>query len=158
MKRNVFLAITIFIFTISKAHAQNWQWGRNGGGSISAGAGDNQIIDIENDKGGNVYILGVVTRTSARFMGDTFIVNGPDDLLLYKMDCNGNKIWKKQIGDIARGDGLSQRLVLDKNDNVYIVGLSVPDFSHSFVVDMDTTFTPSIGNLYESNIIKFDNA
>ena len=101
MKRNLFLATLILIVSITTSHAQSWQWGRNGGGSTSAGSGDNTIIDMESDKEGNMYILGVVTRTSARFMGDTVIVNGPDDLLLYKLDCNGNNIWKKQIGDIS---------------------------------------------------------
>ena len=155
MKRKVFLATMIFILTISISQAQSWQWGRNGGGSVSAGAGDNSILDMKSDNEGNMYILGLVTRTSARFMEDTIIVNGPDDLLLYKLDCNGNKVWKKQIGDMGATDG-TQYLVLDKNGNVYVVGFSDPANSHPYLVDLDTTFTPSMTERFQSNIIKFD--
>lgn len=156
MKRNVFLATVIFILSISISKAQSWQWGRNGGGSISAGAGDNKILDMKSDNEGNMYILAIVTRTSARFMGDTIIVNGPDDLLLYKLDCNGNKVWKKQIGHLTGIDDGTQDLVIDKTGNIYLIGFANPSSSNPFIVDTDTTYTPGISERIHSNIIKFD--
>lgn len=155
MKRNLFLTAIIFILSLTILNAQSWQWGKNGGGSTSAGTADNTILDMKIDKQGNTYVLGLVTRTTARFMGDTFTINGPNDLLLYKVDCNGNKLWHKQIGDMSAIDG-EQKIVLDKDDNVYLIGNSVPASSHAYVIDIDTTFTPPMSTRFNGNIIKFD--
>lgn len=151
----LFLSI---ILSQSTIQAQTWQWAKNGGGSGPgfSSTGDNKILDIKNDKEGNLYLLSLVSRSTAYFMGDTFLINGPDDLLLYKLDCDGNPLWHKQMGDMVSIEGNENHSIqLDKSNNVYIVGFSYPESSHAYIIDTDTTFLPAIGKLYMSHIIKF---
>ena len=151
------LFLSIFI-SQSNIQAQTWQWAKNGGGTNSTSlSGDNKILDIKNDKVGNVFILGLVTRSIAYSMGDTFVINGQNDLLLYKLDCDGNKIWQKQIGDMGSDDGdYNPTLQLDKDNNVYIIGYSDAASTHGFRIDTDSFFLPAIGKYYRSYIVKFD--
>lgn len=158
MKKNVTITFIVFLISTSILNAQSWQWGKNGGGSASTAlSGDNTILDMKHDKSGNMYVLGLVTRFTAHFMGDTISVNGQNDLLLYKIDCNGNKIWRKQIGDLGSDDGnYSPSLQLDDNENVYVSGFSTASSTHGFRVDTETLFTPAIGQYFRSYIVKYD--
>ena len=158
--KKVLLVLVMLLFSIITINAQQtWQWGRNGGGSMptGSGSGDNDILDMKSDMHGNMFILALVTNTNARFMGDTFVVYGSNDLLLYKIDCNGNKIWKKQIGDTGGDDGtFNPALQIDQNENVYVIGYAYIISTHGFRVDTDTLFTPTIGRYFSSYIVKYD--
>ena len=159
MKRNLFLASMIFILSVTVSNAQSWQWGRNGGGSVSTGTGDNSLLDMKADKLGNMYFLSVISKNTARFMGDTFIVHDDDDLLLYKLDCNGNQLWHKQLGVDNGNDDLVYHpsLQLDNDDNVYVVGFNSITSVSPYYVSTDTIVTlPSGGGYLFSYIVKFD--
>lgn len=158
MKKNLGITIIVFFLSIQLLNAQSWQWGKNGGGTIVSGTptGDNSILDIEHDKEGNLYVLGLVSRVTAHFMGDTFAINGINDMVLYKLDCNGNKVWKKQIGDMGGNDeDYKPKVDFDNNDNVYITGFALPSSTHGFRVDTDTTLLPAVGQYYRSYIVSY---
>lgn len=139
-----------FVFLCSVNNAQNIKFA-NGTGGLSDDIG----YDIAIDSKGNIYDVGFFKETvdfdhSSNSFNLTSVANS-SDIYIRKSDSNGVFLWAKQIGGNGRDEARS--LVIDDNDNIYVVGL----FENTINFSTDTsvrTFT-SRGN-EDAFIIKLD--
>ncbi|MEK7143900.1 MAG: hypothetical protein AAB820_01020, partial [Patescibacteria group bacterium] len=99
------------VLKYDKAGALIWDKTFDGGGGRDSGASDgggDKAYGVAVDGGGNVYVTG------RSYNGSNY------DFWTMKLDSNGNKLWDGKI-NYAADYGYS--LILDRQNNVYVVGL-----------------------------------
>ncbi|GEM_PF-823456 len=87
--------------------------------SRAGGIGADSGSAIAADAAGNSYVIGSFAG-SAIFEKTTLTSRGGQDLLIAKLDSNGNLVWVKQAGGV--GDDLGYGIALDAAGNVYVTG------------------------------------
>ena len=70
---------------------------------------DDKPADIKTDIEGNVYVTGYSSEENK-------------DILTVKLDNSGNIIWQKSFNGPGNGRDEAEKLVVDKNGNVYVIG------------------------------------
>jgi len=114
--RILFLSIQVFI--INAAHAQNYVWAKNMGST-----GNDWGQDIKVDGSGNSYVIGYFSGTADFDPGAGIAIltsTGDDDIFIAKYDTSGNFLWAKRIGSTDTDRGLG--LAVDVNGNAYVTG------------------------------------
>ncbi|XWK90520.1 MAG: SBBP repeat-containing protein [Phormidium sp.] len=115
------------IFVAKLDSSGNFTWAKNYGSLSSADQG----YDITTDSSGNLYVAGLLGG-SAYVTGGTLSGNdtpgstkltsfGGGDILVTKLDSNGNVAWAKNFGSITRDQSYS--IATDSSGNVYTTGL-----------------------------------
>lgn len=122
------LALLFPLFAVdSYSQTPQWQWIRGGGGVSSwfpsrPGSPDDEIVDIEVDSIGNVYVAGrIFTSISAKISSTTINkMRGYRDGVVAKFNCDGQLQWYKVIGgkNIDRVNDIE----LDNYGNIYVTG------------------------------------
>ncbi|MDX2172739.1 MAG: T9SS type A sorting domain-containing protein [Bacteroidota bacterium] len=117
--KNVFLSISILLFSISSLNAQtNFQWAKNMGSNTTDFG-----YAIAVDAFGNSYTTGFFNGTSDFDPGPgtfTLASSGSDDIFISKLDVNGNFVWAKKIGGAASEMGRS--ITIDGTGNINLTG------------------------------------
>jgi len=111
----------------------NWLWAKKAGGTNY-----DWCNSIAVDTNGNSYVTGDF-RGSATF-GSTILTSDSDnyeEILIAKLDSNGNWLWAKQAGGIGNDEGYG--ITVDANGNSYITGC----FYSSSATFGNTTLTSS---------------
>jgi len=144
-----------FIFIIgflSSTYAQDTQfeWATTCGG---IGYDIAECVTLDNN--GNVYITGKFKDTFNYNIGNsvfTLTSNGGYDIVICKLDNDGNFIWAKNIG--GSDDDHGRSVAIDSLGNVYTVGefMGIADFDP----DYSTTYLTSNGGS-DIFICKLDN-
>ncbi|HTH47095.1 MAG TPA: putative Ig domain-containing protein [Candidatus Limnocylindria bacterium] len=89
-------------------------------GSAGSTANDQHFVNsVCADASGNVYVAGQF-RGTATIGGTTLTSRGDYDVLIAKLDANGNYLWVRQAGGTS-GEGASA-ICVDGTGNVYVVG------------------------------------
>jgi len=119
MNKIYLLILFIFYTQISVAQLPSFVWGKVVGDS-------NNFVDIycqEVDPAGNVYSVGVYKKSIDVDPGPgTFFLNGQGnyDILILKLNTNGNLVWAKSIGGPGMDWGMG--LSLDQDNNLVVCG------------------------------------
>jgi len=92
----------------------NWLWAKKAGGT-----GDDSGLSISIDNSGNSRISGTFTGT-ATFGSISLTSSGYTDILIAKLDVNGNWLWAKKAGGSSSDD--CKDIAVDANGNSYVTG------------------------------------
>ncbi|MCK4654932.1 MAG: SBBP repeat-containing protein [Candidatus Cloacimonetes bacterium] len=112
MKKN--LIVLLFCFaTILCAQNIDWSWVEAAGGEMND-AGSSVAVTDE-----FIYLTGSF-KLSSMFGNTELVSNGNFDVFVAKMDLAGNWIWAVSAGGM--GFDRSYDIVLDNEDNVYVIG------------------------------------
>lgn len=95
----------------------------------AGGAGGDLSYGIQTDTLGNAVITGYFTNT-ANFGSTSIALSGYRDIFVAKVDSGGAFVWAKAAGGPSSDDGV--KLVLDVNDNVFLIGYFTSAGSSSF--------------------------
>ncbi|MGZ3863041.1 MAG: T9SS type A sorting domain-containing protein [Bacteroidia bacterium] len=128
-----------------------------------------QAINFSIDATGNVYIFGHFTGT-ANVLSYTFVSQGQEDIYIVKLDPSGTALWGKRFGGTDRD--LIGDLVLDQQQNIYLTGWFINNFSfdsysfvdstgHLFLAKLDPSgsaqwVTKGDSSLSSGNIVRLD--
>jgi len=120
----------------------NWLWTKQAGGIY-----DDLGLGIATDSSGNCYVTGCFGATIT--CGTTSLTSsGNFDVLIVKLDTNGNWLWAKQAGGANDDRGFS--IAIDSSGNSYITGyfydtatfgtttLSSSGYEDIFIAKLDT--------------------
>ena len=103
----------IFVAKHSKNSALVW--------SQQFGSGDaDSITDIILDSSDNIYVSGY---SYGDFSGTN---NGSADIIVLKLDNNGNEVWRKQFGTVE--DDIATGIKIDSNGDLILAGYSTTGF------------------------------
>ncbi len=81
------------------------------------GNNEDQITGLGVDENGNVYVTGYS------------VIGGSDyEYATIKYNQNGNELWVRRHNGVANGFDRAEALVVEKNGNVYVTGVSYNDF------------------------------
>ncbi len=135
----IFLLLLIPLF----GSTQIWDWAINQGG-ISSEAG----IDVSIDPDQNVWVLATF-EDQISVAGNVLTSRGGDDLLLVKLDAQGQPLLAVRGG--SNSNDSPGAITIDTMGNVYVVGLywDEADFS-------GTTLTPASGSQSALFLLKYD--
>ena len=101
---------------IAKLSAQGaWQWARSGGGPNQDG-----LNGLALDASGNIYGVGLVQGTATYGPFFTTSPLGNADVLVLKLDANGNWLWLARGGGSGIDEGAG--IVVDAAGNAYLTG------------------------------------
>jgi len=92
----------------------NWQWAKQAGGIVS-----DYGSSISVDADGNSYVTGEFAGT-ATFGAFTLTSSGGSDIVVAKLDADGNWLWVKQAGGSVSNWGSS--ISVDADGNSYVIG------------------------------------
>jgi surface protein len=126
MKRLIILNVLLSVLSSSVLFAQEtplFQWAKSFGGSGAAGE---QIVDLDIDASGNIYVTGFFTSATDFDPGvGTFNLTpvGGTDIFIAKFNASGNFVWAKRIGGNDPQDERAEAIDVDNAGNVYITGL-----------------------------------
>jgi uncharacterized delta-60 repeat protein len=107
LKNTSIFALAIILFSTVIANAQ-WVNRYNGQGDYS-----DRFTSIKSDASGNVYLA-----------GSTVISNDNQDILVMKLDANGNEVWRNVYNATASGVDAALAITLDTSGNIYITGFA----------------------------------
>src|SRR5690554_5547018 len=132
----IFFFLFSFFSNAQQPQPYEWEWAMSGGSS-KGGLSDEAIHDIKVGSDGNYYfiasIFGTGQHNNAQLDGLTVPTNntpsGPEDILLFSTDCEGQVRWSQAIG--GGSSDRAYNLVLDSEDNVYIGGYFSPGVTNS---------------------------
>ena len=111
------MIISLLFFIHINSNAQNWQWAKHFGGVSVDGANS-----MCTDPSGNIYLTGRFNTPKAFFGADTLITNGNSDVMIVKMDSNGNFIWAKRAGGYSTMDNESgNNIIYESSTNTIIL-------------------------------------
>lgn len=100
------------LFMVKLDSAGSHVWSRAFGGL-------NIPLDFEFDGAGNVIFAGNLSG-SGDFGGGVLTTNGMDDVLVVKLDPDGNHVWSQNFGDASLQDG--RGIVADNLGNMIVTG------------------------------------
>jgi surface protein len=126
MKRLFILIFLLNVLSSSVLFAQEtplFQWAKSFGGSGVAGE---QIVDLDIDASGNIYVTGFFTSVTDFDPGaGTFNLTpvGGTDIFIAKFNASGNFVWAKRIGGNDPQDERAEAIDVDNAGNIYITGL-----------------------------------
>lgn len=147
--KTIFLIILAQITFIS--FGQELVWANQIGNS----ADEDEMIYIESASDGSVYLAGVFNG-SPEFLGISLSMtsNGGYDIIIMKLDFQGNLIWAKQIG--GAGDEYLGGGAIDQFGNLHITG----KFSQTVDFDPNSGSTQFVANGGGGDIFiaKYDNS
>jgi len=103
------------------------------------GLDGSQILDINSNSNGYIYIIGSVRDN---FDGNSTFIGGSDAFIL-KYTNTGRKVWVKQFGS-TDSDSASQ-ISIDSEDNLYVVWSTVHASREEFYTDIFITKFSSLG-------------
>ena len=113
MKKTVVVLAILFMMSLLFAQA-SWNWAKGVGGS-SFDSGQSIAVDAS----GNSYVTGYFID-SADFGSISLTSNGNSDILVAKMDANGNWLWAVSVGASDWDGGFD--ICLDSEGNAYVTG------------------------------------
>lgn len=119
------LIFFIFIYGMSLAKGQEWEWVRQ----VSGGANDTGF-EIDTDDEGNVFIAGRCKGTVTFENDGAPIVipgYGYGDIFVSKYDKNGNLLWAQVAGSPEFGYDYAQDVVADGEGGCFITGFFLGD-------------------------------
>ncbi len=156
MKQVILTALTV-IAACSMTVAQNWQWGKRGGGGVSefqSGSKPEQANDIAVDKNGNVYVLFQpnADQNDLNVDGHNLTGYGYQDIVLSSFKCDGSYRWSKVIG--THQDDIAVAVKADTLGGIYVTGV-VRNWFETAHFSTDTTITSTARNLF---LVKYDTA
>lgn len=135
-----------FIFLFSNSANAQWSWAKKFGGKEGE-----SVRGMAADDFGNCYIAINFNSDTLNVNDTSFINKGCNDLLIIKVDPDGNIKWMKHAGTVACGD-VATGIATDKNGNVYVAGHYATDsilfdniilhgggYSNVFLVKYDST-------------------
>ena len=102
------------VFIVKLDHHGNYVWGRKVGGT-----GFDSGIEVALDASGNVYTAGYFNDTASAGL-TTLTSAGANDILISKLDNDGNFLWVKSMGGPSFDSGYG--IAVDGNGNVYTTG------------------------------------
>ncbi len=119
MKTTTILKLKTYLFFLftTCAFTQNFEWA-NSAGSAAHDEGEAVVIDHD----GHIYIMGYF-KDELEFNQTnvpSIKSNGDRDILIQKMDADGNILWAKQIG--GPGEDLGTSMIIDNDNNLYLTG------------------------------------
>lgn len=106
MKLKTTFLFTIALFTTITTSAQVWVNRYNGQGDYS-----DRFTAVMTDTSGNVFLA-----------GSTVISGNNQDILLLKLDANGNTVWRNIYNAPASGVDAALAMTMDASGNIYITG------------------------------------
>lgn len=98
----------------------SWQWGKRGGSFAGSSGGTEEVIDIVNDRQGNVYALAMNASGAIPVTDGQIGTSIYDKLTLVSWNCEGNIRWIKNIG--SAGPVTACGLGIDSSGSVYVAG------------------------------------
>lgn len=101
---------------------------------VVGGAGSQDIADIARDAAGNLYLIG--SFTGATTVGGTTLSASGQDVMVVKLDANGDPVWFKKFG--GSGSDSANSITVDAAGNVFIAG----QFNNNITLGLDT-FVPT---------------
>ncbi len=117
-------AVFIFLFVclipvVLSAQTPDWIWAKS-----SSGSGYCKTTDAVTDINGNIVCVGLFSSSSITFGGVTLTsTNTSIDLFIVKYDHAGDVLWAKSVAGTEMD--IAEKVVIDKNNNIYIAGQSV---------------------------------
>ena len=106
MKLKTTFLFAIALLTTITTSAQVWENRYNGQGDYS-----DRFTAVMTDASGNVYLA-----------GSTVISGNNQDILLLKLDANGNTVWRNIYNAPASGVDAALAMTMDTSGNIYITG------------------------------------
>ena len=104
---------------------------------------DDKPADIKTDIEGNVYVTGYSSEENK-------------DILTVKLDNSGNIIWKKSFNGPGNGRDEAEKLVVDKNGNIYVMGTveAGKKKPHRFIIKYDNSGNELWNNIADKPLSK----
>jgi len=127
--------ITVILFSILMISCDNnlsnpayFQWNKieDSGDGPSTGAND-----IKTDSKGNIYFTGFL---NSDFLQD----NIHSEVFLAKYDKYGKEVWFKNWKEDKSNYGMGEKILIDKNDNIYVVGKTIDNSKRLFLSKLNT--------------------
>ncbi|HHZ81588.1 MAG TPA: hypothetical protein EYN64_02530, partial [Flavobacteriales bacterium] len=148
-----FITILIIQFLVHNSKAQNAQiWATYYGGvEIGINEGGNGTCT---DSKGNVYIVATVSNSGLATPGAYQTVYGGAnrDAMLIKFDSTGNRLWATYYGGSGLDNG--NDVIVDKNDNVYLLGQTTASTGLATVGAHQTALSAGL----DAFLVKFDSS
>lgn len=155
MRKAVLTLLAIAMCSIGSA--QNWQWGKRGGGNYYAPTGGDipeSVTNMALDRNGNVYTLAYMNPASVDVDGNSITGRGGGlDILLSSFTCNGTYRWSKVIGTNGTSD-VAFGLGVDTLDGVYVTGV-VENWMRTAYFGNDTSLAANAKKFF---LVKYDTA
>ena len=104
------------IFVAKIDASGNWLWAVRGGGSEAGDYGEN----IGLDSASNAYVIGTIEGSGADFGSTTLNSAGGTDVLIAKLDSDGNWQWAERAGGAGWDSG--HGIAVDWNGNIHVTG------------------------------------
>jgi uncharacterized repeat protein (TIGR01451 family) len=146
--RKLFTLLVLIIVSINSfSQSPNWQWAKNGGGTLT-----DQSWDIATDAIGNTYVTGYFFSPSIT-LGSITLTNAVanyTDMFLVKFDSGGNVVWAKSAGGNYSDYGME--VTVDASGNSFVTGR----FSSSSITFGSITLTNSGAGTDDMFVVKYD--
>ena len=108
------------------------------------GVGADRGYSIKLDSQGNIYVVGLSNSSWGDNIKKAFTQS--NDIVVVKLDADGNYLWNAFLG--GSGDDIGNDIIIDNNDNLYIVGNSSADWG--------STINNAYFNAIDAVVVKMD--
>ncbi|MFC2101122.1 SBBP repeat-containing protein, partial [Bacteroidota bacterium] len=147
MKKTSFLILSVISFLSINAQTQDWIWAKTASGINNEG-----IVEISNDREGNIFIAGSFEGPSLTIETITLINTGNSyHGFIAKYDPDGNALWARSIG-CNDNHTRCKAIANDSVGNVIVCGHF---YSDSIVLDTIVLYKTGIINVF---IAKYDSS
>jgi hypothetical protein len=144
MKALMIAVLAILILcpcAVLSAQAPQWQWGS----LLQSWIGE--LCSMATDPAGNTFITGYFRNTVN--LGSLSLYSEHNNLLVAKMDTNGNWLWAKKAIPTGTATCRALNLTIDQSGNIYVTG-----YRHG-IITLGTTTLPYLG-VYDLFVAKLD--